>query len=129
MARLSTIKPRVQMAGSRPMAQADANSWRSGKTTAERGYGGRWQKARERFLAKHPLCAYCEREGKVTAASVVDHVVPHRGDQALFWQKENWQSLCATCHSSTKQQIEKTGIISGCDVNGAPIDPNHHWAQ
>ncbi|WP_456297628.1 HNH endonuclease signature motif containing protein [Kineothrix alysoides] len=31
-------------------------------------------------------------------ATVVDHVIPHRGDPILFWDKRNWQPLCKTCH-------------------------------
>jgi 5-methylcytosine-specific restriction protein A len=41
----------------------------------------------------------CHEERRVTVATLVDHVVPHRGDPALFWDVENWQSLCATCHA------------------------------
>ena len=110
------------------LSVADNPKWRDGKTTAERGYGGRWQKARATFLMRHPLCCYCQALGRVTAATVVDHKVPHRGDQALFWDTANWQSLCANCHSSAKQQAEKSGIVSGCDTSGIPIDSGHHWA-
>nr|WP_307877464.1 MULTISPECIES: HNH endonuclease [unclassified Rhizobium] len=39
-------------------------------------------------------------------ASVVDHIIPHRGDQALFWHHANWQPLCAPCHNSVKQRQE-----------------------
>ena len=66
--------------------------------------------------------------GKVKAAEVVDHITPHRGDQQLFWDVDNWQSLCKQCHDSHKQSIEKGGDgRQGCAVNGAPLDPNHHW--
>lgn len=58
----------------------------------------RWREARARFLAKHPLCVTCEREGRVEAASMVDHRIPHRGDMALFWDTNNWDPLCATHH-------------------------------
>ena len=64
-----------------------------------RGYNWRWQKARLAHLGKHPLCIECSTLGRVTAASVVDHIVPHRGDQELFWDLSNWQSLCAPCHN------------------------------
>ncbi len=39
-----------------------------------------WQKARAAYLARHPLCVFCERDGRVTAAAVVDHIEAHRGD-------------------------------------------------
>ena len=67
-------------------------------TAQERGYTARWQRARRTFLAQHPLCAECERQGRLTGATVVDHVIPHKGDMVLFWDSENWQSLCKTCH-------------------------------
>jgi hypothetical protein len=60
-------------------------------------------------------------------AKVVDHIVPHRGDMSLFWDRANWQSLCANCHSSYKQRLEKSGREAGCDVSGRPLDPRHHW--
>jgi 5-methylcytosine-specific restriction enzyme A len=70
-------------------------------TAHQRGYGARWQKARAGWLVAHPLCAACERQGRVTAATVVDHVIPHRGDMALFWAAAtNWQSLCKPCHDA-----------------------------
>ncbi|MDR5009433.1 HNH endonuclease [Agrobacterium fabacearum] len=40
-------------------------------------------------------------------STVVDHVIPHRGDKRLFWFRGNWQSLCTPCHSSTKQRQEQ----------------------
>jgi 5-methylcytosine-specific restriction endonuclease McrA len=70
----------------------------------------------------------CEQDGVKTAATVVDHVVPHRGDMTLFWDNRNWQSLCQTHHCSTKQSDEYSGNVRGCDVNGQPRDSNHHWA-
>lgn len=68
----------------------------------ERGYDTKWQQARAGFLAKHPTCARCGRP-----ATVVDHVTPHRGDRKLFWDRANWQPLCTSCHSSTKQREER----------------------
>lgn len=67
-------------------------------TAHQRGYTGRWRKAREIFLRQYPLCADCEKEGKVAAANVVDHIIPHKGNYALFWDRNNWQSLCKRHH-------------------------------
>ena len=63
-----------------------------------RGYGRRWQKARASFLAEYPLCARCLAEGVTEAATVVDHVRPHRGSTELFWDRSNWQPLCKRHH-------------------------------
>jgi len=102
--KLTNLKPRVQTIGNRfPTMQP--GSWRTDKQgSTARGYGYRWQKRREAQLRAHPLCAYCERNGIVRAASVADHITPHRGDPALF--DGPLQSLCATCHSSTKAREE-----------------------
>lgn len=96
-------------------------------TRTERGYDNRWIKARAAYLAKHPLCVYCQRSGRVTAAAIVDHVIPHRGDMQLFWDSDNLQSLCKTHHDATKQAEESKGVLLGCDASGQPLDPRHMW--
>jgi 5-methylcytosine-specific restriction protein A len=83
-------------------------------------YDGRWRKARSRFLALHPLCRYCLLQGQVTAAVIVDHRIPHKGDLTLFWDEGNWQSLCTTCHVSTKAREEHGQRPIGID--GWPIE-------
>jgi 5-methylcytosine-specific restriction endonuclease McrA len=93
----------------------------------QRGYDSKWERARLHFLAEHPLCRMCEQHGKVVPASVVDHVIPHRGDAKLFWSRSNWQPLCETHHNSTKQKQERTGGVIGSDLDGRPLDPNHPW--
>ena len=96
-------------------------------SSSARGYNSRWQKARSTYLRDHPLCVDHLRRGEYVPATIVDHITPHRGDQSLFWDKTNWQSLCANCHSSHKQRLEKSGNVVGCDMSGVPIDPAHHW--
>lgn len=68
-------------------------------TATERGYDGRWRKARAAFLRRNPLCVHCGREGLVVAATVVDHIIPHKGDMVAFWDSTNWAGLCRSCHS------------------------------
>ncbi|PZW65249.1 HNH endonuclease [Pseudomonas sp. URMO17WK12:I1] len=116
------------------------NEARPTSSTAK-GYGYRWQQARAGWLRSNPLCVFCQQGGRLTPATVVDHKTPHRladarasGDavaikaaQQLFWDRANWQSLCDNCHSSTKQRLEKSGRVAGCDTAGLPADPRHHW--
>ena len=87
----------------------------------------RWRRRSRAFLRAHPLCRFCEATSRVTLATLVDHIKPHRGDEALFWDEGNWQGLCTTCHNSVKQAQEKGGGVRGCDVHGVPLDPGHHW--
>ena len=70
------------------------------RSASERGYGRRWQKASRLFLQEHPFCVECLKEDppRYVKATVVDHIVPHRGDAHLFWDKNNWQPLCKRHH-------------------------------
>ena len=64
----------------------------------KRFYNSRaWRKARERKLRINPLCELCLKEGKLVAASIVDHVVPIK-EGGEVWDLDNLQSLCKTCH-------------------------------
>ena len=67
---------------------------------AARGYDAKWREARALFLRQHPLCVECLKENKITPATVVDHIIPHRGDKKLFWDQDNWQPLCKDHHDS-----------------------------
>jgi 5-methylcytosine-specific restriction protein A len=42
----------------------------------------------------------CKAAGRMEPATVVDHVVPHRGDQQLFWDEGNWAPACKPCHDA-----------------------------
>ncbi len=127
-ANFNTATPEALQANNRRAFFMATSDQRRG-SSAQRGYGGAWQKARESYLRRHPLCSFHLDRGQVVAASVVDHKSPHKGDPKLFWDKSNWQSLCKQCHDSVKQRIEKSGNVAGCDVNGIPLDRNHHWSQ
>lgn len=65
--------------------------------------------ARRAQLSRQPLCENCLKHGLVVAADTVDHLIPHKGDMRLFLDPENLASLCASCHSSDKQRVEKGG--------------------
>ena len=91
----------------------------------ERAYTWQWRKARRHHLIAHPLCVFCLAKGHTTAARVVDHITPHHGDQDLFWSSENWQSLCFSCHNSTKQHDERMQAVNTLDEHGWPTNPRH----
>jgi 5-methylcytosine-specific restriction enzyme A len=124
-------------AGAKPASEIKRELDRQRPSAAQRGYDNRWRKARARYLAGHPLCASCLAQGRLTAATVVDHVVPHGGDRQRFWDCDNWQALCKACHDSKtvrdgrwrQRQLSDRAAhrIYGCDVNGMPLDPEHPW--
>jgi 5-methylcytosine-specific restriction protein A len=76
----------------------------------------RWQSGRVAWLSRFPLCAQCEADGLVVAAGEVDHVTPHRGDEALFFDHTNWQSLCKRCHSRKTAREVFAGVRFGYSI-------------
>lgn len=58
-----------------------------------------WQDIRRLVLRSSPLCVVCKKAGRFVAAEHVDHIKPHKGDEATFFDVENLQSLCKPCHS------------------------------
>jgi len=89
----------------------------------------RWRRLRAEQLAKCPLCWYCQEAGKVVAADTVDHFKPHRGNELLFWDKNNLKSSCTPCHNHLAAVKDTTGIVPGCGLTGEPLDPAHPWYQ
>ena len=74
-----------------------------------RMYNRRWVRQRASFINDNPLCVACENVGRVRPAAEVDHVVPHRGNEVLFWDVNNWQALCKRCHSRKTVREGNTG--------------------
>lgn len=88
-----------------------------------------WKRKRRRQLTEEPSCRMCRLEaGKLTPATVVDHVEPHRGDFDLFWRGA-LQSLCADCHDRRKQADEVAGFSALVGDDGWPLDPRHPFAN
>ena len=62
----------------------------------------RWKQERSDYLVANPRCVGYQA-GLATSvctarATVVDHRIPHRGNYEAFWDRGNWQSLCAPHH-------------------------------
>ena len=72
-------------------------------------YGSRrWRNASRQFLDENPLCVECLKEGTVEPSTQTDHIIPHDGDPALFWDQANWQALCESHHSrKTRAEVEQ----------------------
>lgn len=92
--RIMPMRAKIFRAASTPKPRSELSAH-------ARGYGRRWQKARLDFLDRNPLCIDClaANPKRISEATDVDHVVPHQGNQSLFWDETNWQSLCHSCHS------------------------------
>lgn len=113
MGRLKAIRPRLTPPTPRlGYAQGDTAAqdrsrnafapWRAWYHTA------RWTKLRQAILLRD--CYTCRMCGRIAPSRdlVADHITPHRGDPALFWDDANLQVLCHhPCHSSAKQRSER----------------------
>lgn len=84
------------------------------------------QRIRARHLRLHPLCVTCQQRTPpvVRAATQLDHRVPlYKGGEET---EENRQGLCDDCHRE-KTAADLGTTMRGCDTEGMPVDPRHHW--
>lgn len=83
--------------------------------------GATWENLRLTRLQEEPFCRFCTRKGLKIPAGVVDHIEPHKGDEDLFYDYDNLQSLCKPCHDGAKQRMEGGGIVIEYGPNGFPL--------
>lgn len=84
----------------------------------------RWAKRSRAQRRAYPLCEMCLLDQRICRADVADHVIPHRGDEKLFWEGE-LQSLCKICHDKSKRFQELRGYKPDIGIDGWPLDKNH----
>ncbi len=77
--------------------------------------GRKRQEIRQRLLRDNPLCVVCEKKGRVTLATEIDHTIAlvNGGTDT----DDNRQGLCADCHASKTRrdlgQSERTRFEGG----------------
>lgn len=111
--------PTFRPKGARTRRQARVEYDQRRGSARERGYGARWDKSSAGFKRSHPLCLGCEAVGWVTATTITDHVIPHRGEMTLFWDRDGWQPSCGWHHSVVKQKLEalhEQGRVTDADL-------------
>lgn len=81
-----------------------------------------WRRLRHHQLSQEPLCRFCLITEDVTAASICDHIKPHKGDLELFYDASNLQSLCKHHHDSAKAMIEGGRKVVTYGLDGYPIE-------
>lgn len=74
---------------------------------------------RRRRLQAEPLCRDCKAKGRVTAATVPDHIVPLA--QGGTDEDANIRCLCADCHRLRTGEQFGHRIARGVDADGWPI--------
>ena len=117
MARIKTVRPLVRTLKPRMSApkgekarlkeRDETQPWRRWYYTAQ------WQKLRQKVWERDQYT--CRRTGTLCIGKypagnspVANHIIPHKGDQALFWDRSNWQTLCRS-HHSAKTARENAG--------------------
>ena len=106
--RVGSLSTRVQSVGAGPdrlKRRDQVVPWRKWYKTAE------WQRLRwECISAALFTCVRCSRIYQ-SPDLVADHIQPHRGDRALFFEPTNLQCMCATCHNREKQREERGAAL------------------
>ena len=87
--------PKRKTATPRPSHLPHVERWRQSE---------RYDRLRRWWFAqvKNQFCADCGQDlmALPTRQRIIDHIIPHRGDTALYWNHEtNWASRCGSCHS------------------------------
>lgn len=67
------------------------------QTTKQRGYAGGWPRLSKWIKSVEPLCRPCKKEGRTTACTQVDHIIP-KADGGTDEYPENLQPICDDCH-------------------------------
>jgi len=103
------------------------NVFKPHKATASKVFNGRanvdalyktpeWVSYRSRFLQINNRCYPCGAE-----STVVDHIIPHRGDKSLFEKPDNMIPMCVRCHNTV------TGLFDKKYVKGTPPTAKLTW--
>jgi 5-methylcytosine-specific restriction endonuclease McrA len=88
----------------------------NGRKAIDQMYDSTWESYRRKFLAINTRCYACGQ-----AATVVDHVRPHKGSKTLFEKTDNHISLCKSDHDRV------TTLFDRKFREGNSIDPKLRW--
>jgi 5-methylcytosine-specific restriction enzyme A len=93
-----------------------------------------WQRLREQALLRDAFtCQRCKcflkRGTTEPQSAVVHHITAHKGNTDLFFDLDNLQSVCWSCHSGVIQSEEARGYSTEIGDDGWPIDSNHPGAK
>ncbi len=74
----------------------------NGRKNIDDLYDSAWSSYRARFLHINSTCYCCGNK-----ALVVDHLVPHKGDEILFKKLDNHIPLCIVCHNTITAKFDR----------------------
>jgi 5-methylcytosine-specific restriction protein A len=111
---LKTLKPRLSKLPPRLKTTREIRDKRYSADATVRGWyhSARWQKLRQEVLIRDLYT--CQQTGVILTtgrdapnAAVVHHKVPHHGDERLFWDIDNLESVAKSWHDAEAQRLEK----------------------
>lgn len=121
MPRLKSVKPKLQSLRPRIRSgsfqdEAERSRHRRETRPSRAWYNTkRWKLLREEI--GDSVGWKCQKTGvlligKAPAANspVLDHIVPHRDDPELFWDRSNLQLVSKQWHDTVKQRQERAGL-------------------
>ena len=97
----------------------EAQAWRRLYNTP------RWRQIRATQLRAEPLCQACVALGKITPATVCNHLVKDSKATIVGFFAGPFSSLCAPCHDAGEQKGESAGFTAEAGLDGWPLDPRH----
>ena len=111
------------------------DKWRTPEATEYRRLYQRkeWRILREQALLRDAFrCQRCGcnlKRGRTDPRSaVVHHIKAHKGQHDLFFDLDNLQAVCWSCHSGAIQSEEAKGYSTEIGEDGWPIDTQHPGA-
>lgn len=93
-------------------------TWAKKPTETKRVTGRKLQAMRERLFTEKPLCAECQRQGRVTLAAQRDHIKPLA--EGGSDDDSNVQGLCIACHAEKSRQESARGRNGAVRVSFLP---------
>ena len=85
-----------------------AKVWAKPVTATKRVTGRRLQAMRAELFSNNPLCAECQKHGRVTLATQRDHIKPLAEGGAD--EIDNTQGLCDDCHDRKSEAERLRGV-------------------
>lgn len=85
----------------------------------------RWRDIRSAQLSAEPLCQACAQLGRITPATVCNHLDKDSKSTVDGFFAGPFSSLCAPCHDAGEQKAESAGFTAEAGLDGWPLDPSH----
>ena len=95
-------------------------AWRGTAPAPPRIRGGQLQALRQALFQREPLCRVCAGLGRVTIATIRDHIIPlaELGTE----DESNIQPICQPCHDVKIREEAKRGMQRGGPMVGPRPD-------